>query len=65
MSQSVNLKDRVYITAAGENVPIVRLLDSDGDECMEDKAVVAVAGPDSFDHWYSIDLESFKKATVH
>lgn len=65
MTDAVSLKDRIYVTAAGEGVPIVRLLDEDGDECLEDKAVVAVAGPDSFDHWYSIDLRSFEKATVH
>ena len=53
------------VLTGGEFVPITTWLDDQGDECGEESAVVAVAGPDVAGDWWTIDLREFEPVFSH
>jgi len=62
----VHRSRRVAFTEDGQELPIIRLSDSFGDECDDiDDAVTCVAGPDRDGKWLCIDFRCFDKAPVH
>jgi len=47
-----------YVLIGDETLPVVGLLNADGDKCDYDEAVVAVAGPDRNGDWHVIEFTS-------
>ncbi len=55
---ALNLTARLFVDDEGAAYPITSFLDSDGDECGVEDAVVAVAGEGGC--WFALDLTEFE-----
>ena len=63
--EAVHRKRRIALLDNGERITIASWVDDDGNNCAEEAAVVAIAGPCSNGKWYVIDFAEFEKAFLH
>lgn len=60
---AVNLDEQLVLLSSGELIPIVKMVDLNGDETFAvDDAIAIVAGPMEDDLWMVIDLALFESA---
>ncbi len=62
--EAINRSLSIVLMVGGSTVPITNWLDEDGEDCAEEDAVMAVAGPDCEGRWHTIGLDEFENVTT-
>ena len=63
--EAINRAKGIAILSTGERCGVDHFLDSEGDECGSEQAVVAIIGPDMQGAWYAADLRDFEDVWSH